>query len=166
MWLDHITPKQSGVIRAHRMTVLELVEITVYCFYHLFKLLSCSALPGSNELLDDHRALEPPDPIPNSEVKRCIADGSVRFPHVRVGHRQALILNSPAWKQRGAFLCAQEKSYRSPRITPIPAPLAASRFKTTFPIGRPLLGHTWPTPSFPRTRESIVTLTSSQRLQR
>ena len=71
------------------MTVLELVEITVYCFYHLFKLLSCSALPGSNELLDDHRALEPPDPIPNSVVKRCIADGSVGSPHVRVGHRQA-----------------------------------------------------------------------------
>ncbi len=40
------------------------------------------------EFLDDHRALEPPDPIPNSAVKRCIADGSVGFPHVRVGHRQ------------------------------------------------------------------------------
>src|SRR5690606_2880969 len=36
-----------------------------------------------------YRALEPPDPIPNSEVKRCIADGSVGLPHVRVGHRQA-----------------------------------------------------------------------------
>ena len=35
-----------------------------------------------------HRALEPPDPISNSEVKRRIADGSVGFPHVRVGHRQ------------------------------------------------------------------------------
>ncbi len=42
----------------------------------------------ATEFLDDHRALEPPDPIPNSEVKRCIADGSVGFPHVRVGHRQ------------------------------------------------------------------------------
>ena len=41
------------------------------------------------ELLDDHRALEPPDPIPNSAVKRRIADGSVGSPHVRVGHRQA-----------------------------------------------------------------------------
>jgi hypothetical protein len=40
-------------------------------------------LPG------DHRALEPPDPFPNSEVKRRIADGSLGFPHVRVGHRQA-----------------------------------------------------------------------------
>ena len=40
---------------------------------------------------DDHRALVPPDPIPNSVVKRCIADGSVGFPHVRVGHRQTSI---------------------------------------------------------------------------
>ncbi|ESE43178.1 hypothetical protein SHD_0182, partial [Shewanella decolorationis S12] len=28
-------------------------------------------------------------PIPNSEVKRNRADGSVGSPHVRVGHRQA-----------------------------------------------------------------------------
>ena len=33
--------------------------------------------------------MEPPDPIPNSEVKRFSADGSVGFPHVRVGHCQA-----------------------------------------------------------------------------
>src|SRR5690606_5514920 len=32
------------------------------------------------ELLDDHRELEPPDPIPNSAVKRLLADGSVGFP--------------------------------------------------------------------------------------
>jgi hypothetical protein len=31
----------------------------------------------------------PPDPIPNSEVKRSRADGSVH-PHARVGHRQGL----------------------------------------------------------------------------
>ncbi|HHF0432361.1 TPA: hypothetical protein ACPHQU_001736, partial [Haemophilus influenzae] len=30
----------------------------------------------------------PPETIPNSEVKRCNADGSVGHPHVRVGHRQ------------------------------------------------------------------------------
>ena len=41
-------------------------------------------------MLGDHRELEPPDPLPNSEVKRLIADGSVGLPHVRVGHRQAL----------------------------------------------------------------------------
>ncbi len=32
-----------------------------------------------------HRDLEPPDPIPNSEVKRVIADDSVGPPHVKVG---------------------------------------------------------------------------------
>ena len=54
-----------------------------------------ASLPG------DHRALEPPDPIPNSEVKRCIADGSVGFPHVRVGHRQALIQKRPSRQSCG-----------------------------------------------------------------
>ena len=44
---------------------------------------------------DDNSELEPPDPIPNSEVKRFSADGSLGFPHVRVGHRQALIIGPP-----------------------------------------------------------------------
>ena len=44
-------------------------------------------------LSDDISELEPPDPIPNSAVKRFSADGSVGFPHVRVGHRQAFIRN-------------------------------------------------------------------------
>ena len=46
-----------------------------------------ASLPGV------YRALEPPDPIPNSEVKRKRADGSVGSPHVRVGHRQAYTPN-------------------------------------------------------------------------
>ena len=33
--------------------------------------------------------MDPPDPMPNSVVKRNSADGSVGSPHVRVGHRQA-----------------------------------------------------------------------------
>ena len=40
-------------------------------------------------MLGDNSAVVPPDPFPNSEVKRSCADGSVGFPHVRVGHRQA-----------------------------------------------------------------------------
>ena len=40
-------------------------------------------------LLGDNSAVVPPDSIPNSAVKRSCADGSVGFPHVRVGHRQA-----------------------------------------------------------------------------
>ncbi len=35
--------------------------------------------------------MDPPDPMPNSVVKRNSADGSVGSPHVRVGHRQASI---------------------------------------------------------------------------
>ena len=42
-------------------------------------------------LLGDHSAVEPPESISNSEVKRSNADGSVGFPHVRVGHRLAFL---------------------------------------------------------------------------
>jgi hypothetical protein len=48
--------------------------------------------------------LEPPDPIPNSAVKRCIADGSVGFPHVRVGHRQDQIPKPPSVNADGGFV--------------------------------------------------------------
>ena len=40
-------------------------------------------------LSGNHRVVAPPESIPNSEVKRNIADGSVGSPHVRVGHFQA-----------------------------------------------------------------------------
>jgi hypothetical protein len=50
------------------------------------------------------RALEPPDPISNSEVKRCIADGSVGSPHVRVGHCQAYFKNPCTYCVQGFFL--------------------------------------------------------------
>ena len=52
---------------------------------------------------DDNRALEPPDPIPNSVVKRCIADGSVALRHVRVGHCQVLFLKNPNLYWLGFF---------------------------------------------------------------
>jgi hypothetical protein len=42
----------------------------------------------------DHSSLEPPDSISNSEVKRTSANDSVRFPHVKVGHRQGLIFKA------------------------------------------------------------------------
>ena len=44
-----------------------------------------TSLPGGNG------KWEPPDPIPNSEVKLLSADDSVGPPHVKVGHCQALI---------------------------------------------------------------------------
>ena len=60
---------------------------------------------GGYRLSDDHSELEPPDPIPNSVVKRLSADGSLGFPHVRVGHRQALIpKKARPFKGRAFFL--------------------------------------------------------------
>ena len=56
-----------------------------------------TGLPGGNS------EREPPDPIPNSEVKTLSADGSVGSPHVRVGHRQALYSKKPASLEAGFF---------------------------------------------------------------
>ena len=47
--------------------------------------------------------MDPPDPMPNSVVKRNSADGSVGSPHVRVGHRQALNLNESPFKRTGFY---------------------------------------------------------------
>ena len=56
-------------------------------------------------LLGDHSVVDPPDSMPNSEVKRNSADGSVGSPHVRVGHRQALIsfLDRPSRNKMDAY---------------------------------------------------------------
>ena len=67
-------------------------------------LATCSRSVTQASLPGDNRALEPPDSIPNSEVKRRIADGSVGFPHVRVGHCQALILDPAASVLRDFFM--------------------------------------------------------------
>jgi hypothetical protein len=55
-------------------------------------------------LLGDNSDTVPPDPIPNSEVKRISGDGSVGFPHVRVAHRQAPIRRK-AYLRVSLFLC-------------------------------------------------------------
>ena len=69
----------------------------------------------TTSLLDDNRAVEPPESIPNSEVKRSIADGSVGLPHVRVGHRQALIQNpwSLTWSGVFSFRACRTRQGRS-----------------------------------------------------
>ena len=94
MRLDHITPKQFADLRGHQIAVCEddTVESskdnTQIYYIPIRWSVNRKVNDLATEFLDDHRALEPPDPIPNSAVKRCIADGSVGFPHVRVGHRQ------------------------------------------------------------------------------
>ena len=65
---------------------------------------------------DDHSEREPPDPMPNSEVKPLSADGSVEFLHVRVGHRQALIPNRPCSLAAGAVLFVRRKSCDQERM--------------------------------------------------
>jgi hypothetical protein len=71
-----------------------------------------TGLPGGNS------EREPPDPIPNSEVKTLCADGSVGSPHVRVGHRQALDSKAAARECRGFFIVPRRGrcSYGSTRV--------------------------------------------------
>ncbi len=69
--------------------------------------------PGS------HSDTVPPDSIPNSEVKRISADGSVGLPHVRVGHCQVPLRRTRL--TAGFLLSADRKimgseSEGSPRI--------------------------------------------------
>ena len=63
MRLDHITPSEFGVATA---TLLP-ISIDKHIAY-------VPVMPGGNS------ELEPPDPIPNSEVKRLSADDSVGVP--------------------------------------------------------------------------------------
>ena len=60
---------------------------------------------------------EPPDPLPNSEVKPLSADGSVGSPHARVGHRQALIMQKTQPLAGFFVLCG-----RQPRGLPMENP--------------------------------------------
>ena len=48
-------------------------------------------------LLGDHSGREPPDPIPNSEVKPPSADDSVAVCHAKVGNRQAPYNKTPRY---------------------------------------------------------------------
>ena len=54
-----------------------------------------TALPGG------HSEREPPESIPNSEVKTLSADDSVGPPHVKVGHCQASDEGPGAGRRRG-----------------------------------------------------------------
>ena len=58
---------------------------------------------GQTSLLGEHSKREPPDPIPNSEVKPLSADDSVAVCHVKVGHRQALKSKALSTKVLRAF---------------------------------------------------------------
>ena len=62
-------------------------------------------------------AVVPPDPMPNSEVKRRSADGSVGSPHARVGNCQASIKVKKPILTDGLFcVCAACSSYPEVRL--------------------------------------------------
>ena len=67
-------------------------------------------LPGGSS------AVVPPDPMPNSEVKRRSADGSVGSPHARVGNCQASNKWKAPYESAGLFAMRNlAKNYIYPR---------------------------------------------------
>ena len=63
-------------------------------------------------MLGDHSEREPPDPIPNSEVKPLSADDSVAVCHAKVGNCQALIftIKPKIFLILGFFVCDKKLS--------------------------------------------------------
>ncbi len=92
-----------------------MLILTTYSYYR-------SQIQGSEqselitELLGNHSVLDPPDPIPNSEVKWYCADDSVGSPHVKVGHCQAFILKAPIVYYRGFFMRVTKSTHRTGSI--------------------------------------------------
>ena len=90
----------------------------------------------------NHRAVEPPDPISNSVVKRVIADGSVGFPHVRVGHCQAPNIKERVTQLGGPFfmfgarsLCPLQRGHvkaHAPKVQGLGAAGVAQQLRTPF----------------------------------
>ena len=90
MWLDHITSSGLG-IDAASMTSLSFATSSTYAptadrtrFVRGNPTRACAQLSASrpatlHPLPGDNSCVEPPDPIPNSEVKRTCADGSVHL---------------------------------------------------------------------------------------
>ena len=103
MRLDHITPKQLYVVcyvASYRCNITSCYRFQIGTIGDRFK----SVPDYPTELLGNYSVLDPPDPIPNSEVKRFSADGSVGSPHVRVGHRQDLFTKSRSRKGTAFFV--------------------------------------------------------------
>ncbi len=65
--------------------------------------------------------MEPPDPIPNSDVKRALADVSVGPPHAKVGHRQGLPHNPASLRNAGLFFCGREGKVTYPPLVRLPS---------------------------------------------
>ena len=103
MRLDHII-EMTGNTRIALLDRHTNTTVSIALFGSLVALPREISPRYPNELPDDNRDLEPPDPMPNSEVKQIIANGSVGLPHVRVGHRQASNVKSPCVTHKGFLL--------------------------------------------------------------
>jgi hypothetical protein len=101
--LDHITPKWFEVVCREHLHGISAIDNFPRFRWSLCIEALATSFPGGNS------KWEPPDPIPNSEVKLLSADGSVGLPHVRVGHCQDLIPKNPCIACRGFF-------FLSPRV--------------------------------------------------
>ena len=119
MRLDHITLKRFVAVRWSGRVV------TIPAFSFPNSLLTAAWRSRETELPGGHRASEPPDPIPNSEVKRRIADDSAGFPRAKVGHRQAPKSPPVTVSWPGVFLCSRQNGRDSPGTEPHHAPYAA-----------------------------------------
>src|SRR5215469_10972172 len=91
----------------------------------------------SNSLPGGHSEREPPDPIPNSEVKTLCADGSVPFRHARVGHCQALILRTPEVERPRGFLVVSAWRPYPPAASIAAGPPAGLHWTSAAPPGAP-----------------------------
>ena len=75
-------------------------------------------------LLGDHSEREPPDPIPNSEVKPFSADDSVAVCHAKVGNRQALRTQPKLINSLGFFFAKKVEIDPAPGLPDNPKNLA------------------------------------------
>ena len=110
MRLDHITPKRSairaqGAVPSNPHTRIRLHQNICSTNYIFTTPLPFS--PGG------HSGVVPPDPFPNSVVKRACADDSVGPPHVKVGHRQAPIDPKPRSSFGAGFRLFRQTEIRS-----------------------------------------------------
>ena len=63
-------------------------------------------------MLGGHSAVEPPVPIPNTEVKCSHADGSATYVCVRVGHCQASLPKNPYQFSGTGFCFSKDHSFK------------------------------------------------------
>src|SRR2546429_8615808 len=96
----------------------------------------------SDSLPGGHSEREPPDPIPNSEVKTLCADGSVPCRHARVGHCQALKWKTPeVERSQGFFLTPSQlavQAVRSDRADLVEARQPFDEFGVRHGLGLPI----------------------------